>query len=315
MEFWRHTWNQQDWHTYPYILTNFKNFGFVLSNGDEIDDTQYNQTGSPYGYGYTDIKYKYDLSANTNKNFFRSLISTSGDWYWGTNSNGGVNELVFYSDVTYYGFAIAQSRGYGNGGGSANRDEANAPFKTFFIPLKDKGFFFNARRNCDNGTDPGMSSTEPLDPDGYRNFGQTPKLITCAPSLHSENSAAAGRRSNCQTLIGLPPSQNSNTGGFIYLILNQQWDGTRGLLLSGHRNDYSLPCYESITGAYTNHTNINNNVCTLVRHPYAGGFLDNLYIMTTCPSTGFTDDIGFFSINGRNFMKPLRNLVVELPTN
>ena len=41
MNFWRHTWNIDDWFEYPYIASNFKNFGFVdAETGEEIDDSQ-----------------------------------------------------------------------------------------------------------------------------------------------------------------------------------------------------------------------------------------------------------------------------------
>ena len=56
-----------------------------------------------------------------------------------------------------------------------------------------------------------------------------------------------------------------------------------------------------------------NNICSLIKYPYEGGFIDNLYIMTTSPAR-FGDDVACFSIDGHNFMKVLENIVVELPS-
>jgi len=60
----------------------------------------------------------------------------------------------------------------------------------------------------------------------------------------------------------------------------------------------------------------NPNVCVLTKYPYDNGFIDNLYMMTTCPNSyeqGQTTQGDFFSFNGRNFINIFGNMVIELP--
>ena len=314
MEFWRHTWTIEDWCTFPYILTDFKNFGFIQTDGLDIDDTQF-MNNNEYR-SYSTIKWKYDLYANANRNYLlinkgnRDGISNQ---HWGYKNDGTYNEINFYTNYNHYNFFIGNNNDEITGGNCY--DDSNNLLNTFFIALKNNGFFFNTRRNWYSSA--ASDSTETHDPDGLRNFGQTPKLVTTLYYRQRGEAGITNAISNCQTLIGLPPSKNSSTKGFIYIIFSKYIDsnGSRNIITEGRGNDMPLNFHEKMDGTYTNHTDINNNICTLMRYPYEGSFLDNLYIMTTSPSSSFTDDVGFFSINGRNFMKPFENIVVELPTN
>ena len=60
------------------------------------------------------------------------------------------------------------------------------------------------------------------------------------------------------------------------------------------------------------YTDINNNVCSLVKMPYDTGYIDGLYLMTTSPQQ--LEDCTFFSFDGRNFLNVFENYVLELPS-
>ena len=63
--------------------------------------------------------------------------------------------------------------------------------------------------------------------------------------------------------------------------------------------------------------NFTPNVCILTKAPYQSGFIDNLYMMTTCTRSkeqGATTKGDFFSFAGRNFINIFGNMVLELPS-
>ena len=58
------------------------------------------------------------------------------------------------------------------------------------------------------------------------------------------------------------------------------------------------------------YTNINQNVCSLIKMPYNTGYIDGIYLLATSPQP--LKECTFFSFNGRNFLNLLANLVIEL---
>lgn len=310
MEFWRHTWSINDWETYPTILTNFKNFGFVrASDGSEIDDyNDFIETPSPYNTSYpvlaTKIKWKYDIEASDSSNYL--LISKK---YAEDGQNRWDNKgkfIAFNSTGSWYSFMNSRNDG-------SDTAYNGQPCKTFFIPLKDNGFFFNTRANSEAGH--WSAKPESYDPDGYHNFGQTPTLVTTFTSYMPSSQPADS--SQVGNLICLPTSKINDTNSFIYIFFNKVTSSagnSYAVINNGRRTNYTLNFHETPNQAYSTHTDINQNVCTLVKYPWEGGMLDNLYIMTTAPS-GLGDEVAFFSINNRNFMKVFENIVVELPSN
>lgn len=312
MEFWRHTWSIDDWEAYPTILTNFKNFGFVRAfDGSEIDDyNDFQEIASPYQSSYpvsaTKIKWRYDTEASNTSNFL--LISKSPS---GTNTTNRWDNkgkfIAFNSTGTYYSFMNSRN----DSGDTAYNGQ---PCKTFFIPLKDNGFFFNARVNAEAGHWQG-SAPEYTDPDGYHNFGQTPTLVTTGTSYLRTDVALDNTQ--VANLICLPTSKINDTNSFIYIFFSKVPSSagySYAIINNGRGTSYTLNFHETPNQAYSTHTDINQNVCTLVKYPWEGGMLDNLYIMTTAPSN-IGDDVAFFSISNRNFMKVFENIVVELPSN
>lgn len=297
MQLWRHTWDGNDWVTNPNFLFNLRSFGFVNSDGTELNEDIY--TGTETNKIYQDIKWRYDPIAGNGKNVFQLTTYSPNPERWGGGGTA-TNNFTFHgiNSTLYFCLNIEIE---------PNSYHGTSPTKTFFIPLKDNGFFLNFRKH-DTRWD-SHSDSEDYDPDGWQNYGQTPQLVTCG------NTYAASDISNksCQNLIALPSSQITSNGSFTYIAFAKNTRDNKQFINVGKGLDMTLNYHESITGQNGNHIDINQNTCTLIRYPYEGGFLDNVYIMTTSP-TNFSDDVGFFTINGRNFMKPFENIVVELPS-
>lgn len=338
MYFWRHGWSINDWYNQPNILYYFKNFGFINSDNTEIDDTQNGTQNLVHNYtSSAKIKWKYDTYANSTFNNivvnWNTLRPNDG---WGEAENSGVTGMDFYGHNGRYNLTAMRSYGDSMITGTYQT------YKTFFIPLKNNGFFFNERNY---GQD---NSGYQIDNDK----SQIPKLWTTGTGYEENYEKTAGRQLNfntigsytsCVNILGIPVMNDIIGNDFIYLILSKyKYGGNNGtgkswIKIIDSVNDNNLTLREPIpdfsqynqiiennigTKAqqatadtfYQSHINLARNVCTLVKFPYGNTFLNNLYIMTTAPTT-ITDEASFFTINNRNFMKVFENIVVELPSN
>ena len=299
MELWRHTYDGNAWCSQPSIISSLKDFGFVNADGTEIDES--NPTSGTIGTGnwyWEGLKWKYDKTASaTTNNFSISFnASTPNEWGGGTLT---VNDIIFNSQSGNKYYFTHSSLYYPDG-----QDHRPTPLKAFFIPLVNNGFLFTTRKNELNYGD---SGGELNDPDGFLNYGQTPRLITDG-SVYG-----CGYGSN-KTIIGLPPTNSNFSTGYFYIIFDNSGTQKTCTIETSDGIDRPLNFTDgNLSGIDGYHTDVTQNVCTLVKYPYEGGFIDNLYIMTTSP-TNFTTDVGFFSMNGRNYMKVFRNIVVELPS-
>lgn len=138
---------------------------------------------------------------------------------------------------------------------------------------------------------------------------------------------------NC-SLIGIPPVNNSAISNYIYISWtnsdnnfgNLLWDclntviyhtKSEGRWSDGQWTDLpgsKLPNYEWFNRdiSFAQYTNLNKNVCVLIKMPYQSGYLENVYLMSTAPSNFKSG--GVFSFAGRTFMNLYSNVVIELPT-
>lgn len=137
------------------------------------------------------------------------------------------------------------------------------------------------------------------------------------------------------TVIGIPPSQNSKDiqsnytymaywkesaqDAWNYSYLRMLWDFGDKIInntpKSGQIGNFTKtnPGYENMIYniSQASYTNLNKNVCVLIKTPYDKGYLDNIYIMSTAPSNFKSG--GVFSFAGRTFINLYSNIVVELP--
>ena len=337
MEFWRHGWSTVDWFNFPYILTNLKNFGFIdAKTNEEIDDTSKGSHIFPNtNSSSTAIKWRYDLQANWSD--LRSIFGI----HWGDYSPynwGAISDSITGIDVFFTNNYRLNLNARHEAGATMSLSPSTNNFQTFFIPLKNNGFFMNLRTY---GTD---SLNWNIDPD----HSSMPQLWTSGKAFEQNWEDVNNREIilgtispswTCTNIIGIPVGQNLSNVSFLYILLSnyKYFTGrniakiTDGLLMHDFLFHETIPdfkAYQSVQTVYPgtkeeqgiqdsfyqSHIDMTRNVCTLIKYPYESVLLDNLYIMTTAPTT-FTDEVGFFTINNRNFMKVFENIVVELPIN
>ena len=135
------------------------------------------------------------------------------------------------------------------------------------------------------------------------------------------------------TLIGIPPSSNSLDvqSKYIYIAgcfpqAQSWWGGNLRLLwdfldrkiivnVSATGNGFltTEPNYENLLFDvdHASYTNLNKNICVLIKMPHDKGYLENVYLMSTAPSNFRSG--GIFSFAGRTFINLYSNIVVELP--
>lgn len=137
------------------------------------------------------------------------------------------------------------------------------------------------------------------------------------------------------TVIGIAPSQSSiaiqptytyisyfkldGEDSWNYKYLRMLWDfGDK--IINNTQADHHVGNFTRTTPGYENliydinnaqYTNLNKNVCVLIKMPYESGYLENIYIMSTAPSNFKSG--GVFSFAGRTFINLYSNIVVELP--
>lgn len=315
MEIDRKTWSWTQWQTSPYILSDFSSWGFVTAvDGSPIDVSNlesWSTVALTTVHGMN-IKWQYDKLASNLYNTFTIGVTNEGVNVegWGYEYGTFTGVRLNYTGGTMgtgYNLIINSDSYYGGSSDIIINPKSLNP-KVFFIPLINNGFLLNMRAN---GTNTGQ---ENYDPDGPAYTGQTPTLKTIYWT--PDNTPSQGTN---KTVIALPPSERIKSLGYTYIVFqhnepysNQVTDINS--LWTDPNNIGNLQYIESISSIdYSKHINITQDVCTLIRYPYQNAFLDNLYIMSTMPKQ-FNDDVAYFSLNGRNFMKVFYNLVVELPS-
>lgn len=148
-----------------------------------------------------------------------------------------------------------------------------------FIPLKNGGFFLS---NYNNDS-----------------FNSTPRLDLSQYNTDSGNPSY---------LAAIAPTNNSIINNYIYIYRSYQNVRT----FDFQKREVFTPNIID-TAAKMTYTDINQNVCTLIKMPYNNYFLDNIYLISTAPAT--LKNSTFFSFGGRNFFNIEDNIVLELPNN
>lgn len=196
-----------------------------------------------------------------------------------------------------------------------------------FLPLKNKGFLLNIRggknvNHQSDGSNPSYYSTDPRDK-GFLLTTPTPSLNV---KIYSNSNRQGSGAPGVLTLIGLPPCKGNNNWTYLLYTRNaflspsgELANYTKALIDFGDGRVYDMPFKSNFirstsTTSYNEltYTNINNNVCSLIKMPYDTGYIDGLYLMTTAPQQ--LEDCTFFSFDGRNFLNVFENYVLELPS-
>ena len=284
------------------LLKALSDWGFVNRDGSKIVMPTTSGVVVPYN-----IRYGLD----TKNEFYISLIyKTSSDTQevgnytmlmdWAVhNTAGGTN--TFYTEEDYY-------------------VDLNLPMHTIFLPLKDNGFYLNISQ----GPIPGNTS--------YPNVKNISSW-TPLPELHTYLNRAENVRYKVinMNIIGLPPKNQQTNWVYLYWMLvywynDGAWTlGTASYATFDFGNGIISPC--KISGSWTGnyisgvttslnpvsaYTNINQNVCSLIKMPLDSGYVENFYLLATAPQN--IEPGTFFSFGGRNFLNIFGNYVVELPS-
>lgn len=185
------------------------------------------------------------------------------------------------------------------------------------IPLLNGGFIWNNR---------------------FLNSSTTPKSLVLMNSQYLNSSTdtfMVDPKYNC-SIIGIPPSSNSlqTQSNYIYISwmnnghtdsswtfreIGLLWDFLNSNIIvcrDVKQRDNSLntePNYEDLRFDinHASYTNLNQNVCVLIKMPRDNGYLENVYFMSTAPSNFRSG--GIFSFAGRTFINVYSNVVLELP--
>lgn len=276
MQLFRHCYSQSEWSngSYPFYM-DIANFGFCKRDGSELTEADCSG-GTPY----IDLRWKLDTA---NKNYIKFALL-------GEESGYGFHQLsrssFYYSNNSSSGF---QGSGV----------YISYPAHIIYLPLKNNGFltFFGMNSRSD-GWYPGS----------LYSFSPTPKIYATSYRAYNDIMAV--------NIIGIPPFRDKKT--WTYLYFNPPTTEKSNVYIDyGNGVMTNIPYLSgwSTTGAqepiYQNtYTNINQNVCSLIKMPYNTTYLDGIYLLATSPYP--LKECTFFSFNGRNFLNILANLVIEL---
>ena len=305
MELFRHYFTPQEWATSVFYQQHLNDFGFCNLDGSMITNA-WND--------YTFIgRYKYD---------------SRGEVYISNDKNTGAYTHSFASPgcFPYLSDNHTASRSYYYPQTYSGNSEA-WPSTVFFIPLINRGFFLHIRANHTyRGGDVSSLSNNVKDKTFNINT-PTPNLNIRVYGNTSGLSNAYG--SGVLNFIGLPPSTgNPNYWTYLLYIRNaslirdDSWtenpEYTYSLIDYGNGRVTDMPFRseyirnETVSNESSIYTNVNPNVCALIKMPFDTGYIDNLYLLATAPKA--LTDATFFSFNGRNFLNIFDNYVVELPS-
>ena len=318
MEIFRHYYTGEEWGTgifYNQHLNsfNFRNLdGSVISGCNAMVPTSMN--GSSWRYNL-DAKKQVYLYFKSYPGFYDRKISSDmiGVHLSNNTTHYHASDLQFdYSNITAY-----------------------RPTTVVFLPLKNNGFLLNirsigSRYNGGAAPNPSAESEDPRDL-GFCTPTSTPSLnvkIYRKPnngSMFSSNDNVTG----VLTFIGLPPCKGNSNWTYIYFAFNYSYgwidnhmsynsntcnyiDYGDGRVIplpfkSNYIQKYNIASYNEPT-----YSDINNNICSMIKLPYDNSYIDGVYLLTTAPQQ--LEDATFFSFDGRNFLNVFDNYVVELPS-
>ena len=311
MEIFRHYYTAAEMATQDFTNVHLNNFGFCNLDGSKINFNWKGTATLNFRYGLDNKKqtYLYIYADGTSEHWTINLCSIRCHLSSGTNLQP----------------CLRNTNTSEAGGGS--------PATVIFLPLKNNGFLLNVRSlNSYNGSAPNFSTWSNNSRDS------TFCINTPSPSLNvkcygtNTYSWQAMPTNDVLTFIGIPPCQGninwtylfySDTPFYSYWSGAQHYDGRiyykyidygDGKVLNLpfasnfiRKYNSSIPAYNELT-----YTNINENVCSMIKMPYDNGYIDGVYLLTTAPQQ--LEDATFFSFDGRNFLNVFDNYVVELPS-
>ena len=307
MELFRHYFTPQEWATSVFYQQHLNDFGFCSLDGSMI-------TSAWNDYAFIG-RYKYDSRGEV----YISNETTQGS----PNRFGSPGCFPYLSDNHY-----SARRYYAGVTSSGTYDPEAYPATVFFIPLINKGFFLHIRTN-----NIATGSQEDITITSNDTRDKTFSINTPTPSLnirvYGNNSAMGkGDGNGVLNLIGLPPSTgNPNYWTYLLYTRNGRMSGSpwaedpnyvNSLIDYGNGRVTDMPFRseylrgQDISNESSIYTNVNPNVCALIKMPFDTGYIDNLYLLATAPKA--LTDATFFSFNGRNFLNVFDNYVVELPS-
>ena len=305
MEIFRHYYPASEFATSNFFKQHMNTFGFCKLDGTRID-------------------YNYDTHSQSNMRYRldgKKQTYLSYNWWTGNNSN------TYYS-LTDLGIHLSNGETYYAGKRTGDHyGNGISPATVVFIPLKNNGFLLNYRaiqeRNY-NENNPSIYSNDDRD--------KTYLINTATPSLNIKiydtggepNAPYYGGRTGVTTFIGLPPCKGNSNWTYL-LYTSGSWNngskdnrytyidfGDSRVLDMPFRSEFvrelnQYPAYNEPT-----YSDINNNICSMIKLPYDNNYIDGLYLLSTAPQQ--LEDATFFSFDGRNFLNIFDNYVVELPS-
>ena len=323
MEIFRHYYTGEEWGTGIFYNQHLNSFNFRNLDGSVISGCNALNPSSMNGSSW-----RYNLDAK--KQVY--LYFSARDYLYNHKIS---SDMISVHLSNYNGQTIQTYQHTSNSGlDSSLSINVYRPTTVVFLPLKNNGFLLNMRTIGCNGRgysapNPSSESSDPRDL-SFCTPTSTPNLnvkIYKAPSgSHSSDTYLTGMF----TLIGLPPCKGNSNWTYIYFSFNYDyyWDGgstiyndtyTHSLIDFGDGVVMNLPFKSNYIQAMNavsynepTYSNINNNICSMIKLPYDNSYIDGVYLLTTAPQQ--LEDATFFSFDGRNFLNVFDNYVVELPS-
>ncbi len=309
MEIFRHYYTASEMTTNVFFKQHMNNFGFCNLDGSKIN----------YAFGYyspVDIAMRYKL--DTKKQTYLYQQSTRHNRVYGGSYCNTISDI---------GARLSNGSTYFSNFNAGVTYRSTSPATVVFIPLINNGFFINIRAlTCgyNTWTTDLQNSEDPRDKTFLVNT-PTPSLNTKIYSQQNYTVSAYEAGTGVFNFIGLPPCKtNPNWTYILYTDASYNYNTKRlynyKLIDYGDGKVLDLPfvsnfirAYDSPTPAYNEPTysNINENICSMIKLPYDNGYIDGVYLLTTAPQQ--LEDATFFSFDGRNFLNVFDNYVLELP--
>ena len=306
MEIFRHYYTAAELNTLCFHNQHLNNFGFCNLDGSKINyDWEYN----------TSLNFRYKLDSKKQTYFVQQVPSQA---YYGQHWSRMLGTISFHSSD---GQTMGGPWGTPNGSGGCQA----APGTVIFLPLKNNGFFLNIRSASlysSNIYNIGSSNANDQRDYSFNVSTSTPSLNTkvyCTNTIGYYSSSYPG----VLNFIGIPPCKgNLNWTYIFYTVTAYSNNGTmiyRDIIDFGDGKVFDMPFKSNYirqmngSTAYTEPTysNINENICSMIKLPYDNGYIDGVYLLTTAPQQ--LQDATFFSFDGRNFLNAFDNYVFELP--
>lgn len=288
MQIYRHCYSESEWKSTDYpFLNDLNSFGFCLRDGTDFKGDE-----SFFDGNNCQMRWKQDSNNKTYCQFRNT-----------THSPEGKSSLSYSSII----FSNNSSKTFGG-----NTMYSTGFVHCVFLPLKNNGFLTFFGSNVDNVGNP-LGYPLKL---GY--YSPTPRLYGTHYYFSNGNSL-----SMAASTIGIPPSY-SNTN-WIYIYSNPPTNynlGSSYLPKIDYGNgivttlpylsdwNYDENHIENAPTYNNTYTNINQNVCSLIKMPYDNQYINGVYLLATSPQS--LKECTFFSFNGRNFLNLIGNYVFEL---